>query len=363
MKSKFYFGFLAMAAIAATGCSSEVENAADLKGNAIEFGTYVGRDANSRATVLDLDGLKASGFGVFAYYTAQADYADGATANFMNNQEVKYVGTDWTYSPLKYWPNNPGDKVTFFAYAPYNVAGAVLTPDAGTITFTVADAVADQKDLTVSDASATKNLTKQAVTGKVNFNFKHVLARVGLNVEAMVDLVNGDGTGDADTDQPNGTLDDKTTIKVTKVELIGKFDNQAIINLGTSAWSDVAPAATDVIYTWEAANFVTSVADNVTTTKQQLNNANNYAMLIPQEVTGMTVKITYDVITTDENLTGGESKITNVITSAPFNFNFEQGKAYMFNLHLGMTSVKFSASVADWETGSEIVVNLPINNN
>ncbi|MGM9860110.1 MAG: fimbrillin family protein, partial [Muribaculaceae bacterium] len=212
MKSKFYFGFLAMAAIAATGCSSEVENAAELKGNAIEFGTYVGRDANSRATVLDLDGLKASGFGVFAYYTAQADYADGVPANFMKNQEVTY-STDWTYSPLKYWPNNPGDKVTFFAYAPYNVTGATLTPDAGTITFTVADAVAEQKDLTVSDASSTQNLAKQAFTGKVEFNFKHVLSRVGLNVEAMVDLVNGDGTGDVDTDKPNGSLDDKTTIK------------------------------------------------------------------------------------------------------------------------------------------------------
>ena len=35
MKSKFYFGFLAMVAIAATGCSSELENAAELKGNAI----------------------------------------------------------------------------------------------------------------------------------------------------------------------------------------------------------------------------------------------------------------------------------------------------------------------------------------
>ncbi|MGM9872151.1 MAG: fimbrillin family protein [Muribaculaceae bacterium] len=362
MKSKFYFGFLAMVAIAATGCSSEVENAAELKGNAIEFGTYVGRDANSRATVLDLDGLKASGFGVFAYYTAQADYADGATANFMNNQKVEFT-TDWTYSPLKYWPNNPGDKVTFFAYAPYNVSGAVLTPNAGTITFTVADAVADQQDLTVSDASSTKNLTKQAVADKVNFNFKHVLSRVGLNVEAMVDLVNGDGTGDADNNLPNGSLDANTTIKVTKVELIGKFDKEATINLGTSAWSGVDAPAGDVTFTWEAANFVTSVADNVTTTKHQLNNANNYAMLIPQSVTGMTVKITYDVITTDTNLTGGESKITNVITSAPFDFIFEKGKAYMFNLHLGMTSVKFSASVADWETGSEIVVNLPINNN
>ena len=84
-------------------------------------------------------------------------------------------------------------------------------------------------------------------------------------------------------------------------------------------------------------------------------------MIIPQNVTGMKVCVTYTVTTTDTNLTGGKSVIENVITSAPFNFEFAKGNAYMFNLHLGMTSVKFDASVSNWNTDSETVVNLPIN--
>ena len=51
-----------------------------------------------------------------------------------------------------------------------------------------------------------------------------------------------------------------------------------------------------------------------------------------------------------------------MITSEPFGFTFEAGKAYSFNLHLGLTSVKFSATVEGWdETTPGIVVNVPIN--
>ena len=58
----------------------------------------------------------------------------------------------------------------------------------------------------------------------------------------------------------------------------------------------------------------------------------------------------------------GKSTIVNDITSQPFNFNFEQGKAYNFVLHLGLTSVKLSAEVSGWdETNIDKVVNVPMN--
>ena len=37
----------------------------------------------------------------------------------MRNQKVEYVSSQWTYSPSKYWPLNPAEKLTFRAYAPY----------------------------------------------------------------------------------------------------------------------------------------------------------------------------------------------------------------------------------------------------
>ena len=359
MNKIYLCGILAMAAVASTSCSNEETRVNEPKSDAIEFGTYLGRDAESRASVFTTDNMKTAGFAVFASYTKQENFSN-QKMNFMYNQKVTLDGSAWKYSPLKYWPNNPGDKVSFFAYAPHNVNGAVTTDDEAQVTFTVQDAVANQQDLVV--ANALKNLTKQAITGNVNFTFKHVLARVGLNVEAMFDLVNSDVTGATDHNTENGSKATETTINVTKVELIGKFDKEGVIDLTSSSWSEVAAAAEDVIYTWQAANFVSSVADNVTTTKQQLNDAAHYAMIIPQNVTGMKVRVTYTVTTTDASLNGGNSAITNLITSDPFDFNFAQGYAYMFNLHLGMTSVKFSASVNDWnDPVTETVVNLPIN--
>ena len=360
MNKIYLCGILAMAAVASTSCSNEETRVNEPKSDAIEFGTYLGRDAESRASVFTTGNMETAGFAVFASYTGDSDFSN-QKMNFMYNQQVTYNVSAWKYTPLKYWPNNPGDKVSFFAYAPHGVLGAVNTPNEAQVTFTVQDAVANQKDLVVADAL--KNLTKQAITGNVNFTFKHVLARVGLNVEAMFDLVNDDATGATDSNKDNGTKADGTIINVTKVELIGKFDKDGVIDLTHSTWSDVAAAGEDVIYTWQAANFVSAVANDVTTTKQQLNDAAHYAMIIPQNVTGMKVRVTYTVTTTDASLNGGNSAITNVITSEPFNFDFAKGNAYMFNLHLGMTSVKFTASVSNWETGSQTVVNLPINFN
>jgi len=110
----------------------------------------------------------ANGFGVFAYYTGKETYSKAQYGydtsvkyqlkpNFMYNQRVYwdeaaptgYI-TNWTYSPIKYWPNEVqngdvddqdgntsndpaqgsdsyGGNVSFFAYAPYvfvNTTGA-----------------------------------------------------------------------------------------------------------------------------------------------------------------------------------------------------------------------------------------------
>lgn len=369
MKKVYLFGFIASAALAMTSCASDdtTENGGGNK-NAIEFGTYLGRDAQTRGAVTDNNTLTTNGFGVFATYTGTNDYSTNnysGKMDFMYNQQVTSSNGSWTYSPLKYWPNNDGDKLSFFAYAPYNVDGVTLSDKAKTgnptITFKVQDNVADQKDLTVD---AQTNQTKPAVSKNVTFTFKHVLARVGFNVEAMFDKVNTDATGSKDNKTDNGTKADKTTISVKSVKLIGKFDKTATIDLATSNWSDVADAADNVEFTWSTDDFDSKVASDVTTSKQQLNSVKNYAMIIPQNFTSKEVKIevTYTVTTTDDKLDGGKSEITNTVTSDPFAFNFEQGKAYMFNLHLGMTSVKFDASVSGWdETSDETVVNLPIN--
>ena len=93
-----------------------------------------------------------------------------------------------------------------------------------------------------------------------------------------------------------------------------------------------------------------------------------YFMFIPGTATTdkpLVVKITYYTTTDDENLADGYTRVENVITkkiSAADGLKFEAGKAYTLNLVLGMTSVKVSATVADWDDKTTSTqVDLPIN--
>lgn len=263
MKKNFYVGLIALTALTVTSCSNDdVVMQSPEVNKAIEFGTYVGRDAVSRGSVHTLETLAGTdnpGFGVFAYYTDEDDYVATSTAasegsaattasqcNFMYNQQVTGTSSttgegddavttySWTYSPVKYWPNDPDDKLTFFAYAPYDDADANAADDEvdnisfsaqdqmngdPVITFTVNNTVKDQTDLLFSK-SDTKNLVKNAegeggiyIDEKVNFQFAHALSRIGFTVKAIVDEVSA-GT-------PAETLDGNTTIVVKKVILSG----------------------------------------------------------------------------------------------------------------------------------------------
>ena len=366
--------------------------------NAIEFGTYVGRDAQTRAPVLDDAALKGTkdyykdGFGVFAHYTGTTAYATPTTTpNFMYNQQVKFADSKWGYTPVKYWPNNTGDLVSFFAYAPYGntnivVANAAVGDPA--LTFTVNGTVKDQADLVwgVNETGGLPflNQTKQSITGDIKFTFKHALARIGFNVEAMVDQVNGNETGAADSETTTGTIAVGTQIVVTKVELIGNFYASGALNLNNTtanvpSWTGAPGAPIERTFTLNAGadatasnfNDPTSVGlvtggktfgKNVTNAKATLNATDSYIMVIPQISVPVKIRVTYDVITKDDKLNTQQSKVTNVITSDPFAFTFAAGKAYSFNLHLGMTSVKFDADVSPWDiVGTGTVVNVPIN--
>ena len=72
-------------------------------------------------------------FGVFAFYQpgtvggVAGAWGDGSlwSPNFMYNQRVQFDGSDCAYAPLKYWPNNEENTITFWAYYPYEDAETV----------------------------------------------------------------------------------------------------------------------------------------------------------------------------------------------------------------------------------------------
>lgn len=170
---KSFLAITALAAMLFAGCTSSDElttlesiKTADNTPTPVQFGTYMGKTrAGSEGTITSAQLLaQKSGFGVFGYYTGASTYNDvqydngSATpvnfqdqaANFMFNQQI--TGTNeatpaWSYSPIKYWPNEVqngavdnqtaaatstgtyGGKVSFFAYAPYTGFPISLTTD------------------------------------------------------------------------------------------------------------------------------------------------------------------------------------------------------------------------------------------
>lgn len=73
----------------------------------------------------DINTLNKSGFGVFCYYSGTSNYSSATAPKaqdvVMNNVKVyRDNGSTaiWQYSPKRFWPS-AGNKLTFFAYAPY----------------------------------------------------------------------------------------------------------------------------------------------------------------------------------------------------------------------------------------------------
>ena len=133
MKKNLFFA-ATMAAMLAS-CSSDdlsvqtaYQQEAAVESQAVGFEAYTQRSQTRAgyAGVMENDKLKTEGFGVFAYYTDLNEYDQSIIPNFMYNQHVFNNGS-WTYEPLKYWPNEYGnkaisddvDKLSFFAYAPF----------------------------------------------------------------------------------------------------------------------------------------------------------------------------------------------------------------------------------------------------
>lgn len=259
---KSYLLLSAVALVMLGSCSDDAMNismdeALATKDVPVSFGTYTGKSATTRAgdtTPMTTTVMQTTGFGVFAYNTGSADYATGATPNFMYNQKVS--GSSWSYEPVKYWPNLKGAtddqspaaseangpaKLSFFAYAPYvdlTATGADLTNNIvemiaadGKVGTNVVDPYikymypADGKsvDLLWGTADPTNttgptaintaqtgkivnsgiakvnaDLQKQKNTGKVSFFFKHALSNIGgsaTTTNSSVPNPNSDETG------------------------------------------------------------------------------------------------------------------------------------------------------------------------
>lgn len=153
--------------------------------------TFAATVPETRAGAITTDNLRS--MGVFAYYTGSSEWTANNTPDFMYNQLVERPSNGpWGYTPVKYWPNTQGDKISFFAYAPHSSSNPSLTFEAVNnfkapkLNYTLPLTTEGQIDLLA--ATPRVNLTRQPSGGGVVFTMNHLLTRVAIFVQ------NGDGT-------------------------------------------------------------------------------------------------------------------------------------------------------------------------
>ena len=328
-------------------CSKEYSND-NARHIAFEIANSDGWNEMVRGEELNNTTLQTQGFGVFAYYTERGSWSASAATSpdFMNNTKVTSSdkGTSWQYSPIKYWPQDQRDRVSFFAYAPY-IDGNDLNDTK--IDFEVKTAVLDQIDLAWSNSS-TINLTKE--TEKVIFTFKHALARIGFTVTAK---------NDGEFPLRDGV---KITIQQITVGYGSGLYNKGTIDLHNAAdtpvWSDQSG---EVEYSITAANFVYKVAGGFVLTKdntasaQKLNGDDSYIMVIPQDFSTkkLNIYVKYKVELSSGNDIYNEYVNENVGT---VNVNLEAGNTYIINIitDLKKAEVDNSVNVTKWEDGGSV---------
>lgn len=351
---KIHYLAICLLATGLAACTQNEEIVSLENQKAITFDTYVGRDAATRASVINLNALKTSGFGVLGYYTETA-WAETATPNFMYNQKVS--GEDWGYEPLKYWPAD--GKISFFAYAPYDENAELSANNVAntpTLNYTVPATIAGQKDLLVAGAQ------KDQTGNTVNFTFKHALSRIGFGVKLADDF------------------DDATAIDFSKITLSADFYPSATLTLdldGNSKvqWANYGTAAS-ATYTLNNTDDATdNIADiALSTNTAAINNASSYLMVLPQDFSGvgdeMEITADFSLSTTDVNLVGNKFTADYSFTGKVA-LELEAGKAYTIVLVLGKTStggesiltpVEFSVDVVDgWADPTPKDYELPHN--
>ena len=370
------------------GCSqNEITEISPDANPAVGFSVYSG--VQTKGTEIKVEHLKP-GFGVFAYHTgadAWSTAGSTATPNFMYNQKVESAdGTNWTYTPVKYWPKDE-EKVTFFAYGPYStISGSGVTVPANTVagapklTFAIESTGDAPKmiDFVVAknETGKTQDCTHANSESGVAFTFQHVLSRLTFEAKPSVELSTTTGT--------KGT----TYVMVKSAKILHgtsspKFYKGGILDCADATWGTKTQATADynitnVLALADQTSIVTNTADKTngkydavkltSTTAVTLFTASEYLFLIPETAktgagTGtagdVTIQFEYDIVTVDTAVSKGYT-ITHHTTDAKLPTGaLKQGTAYKYTVEFGINEIKIlTPTVEAW--GAETTGNTTV---
>lgn len=381
MKKNYIMGVIACAALTMTSCSNDEIGGNNTKqGDPIEFGVYLGRDAQgSRGTIITTENLTK--FGVSAYYLTSV------TPDFMYNQAVNKSGDAWTYSPVKYWPTMENYGITFYAYAPHtdDANGFIKLPDnngIGVPVINVSLPTGDDADLKkmvdfVTDEEYHQMKTNGNNTSdKITFTFNHKMTRIGLKANVSKDVYNTDAANKTKVVirsielNAGGEFYTSAKYKYTEHDISGKsnpeywYDRKGDVKLNLKSilnWSgDWAISDKDIISSTNQGIALDG------TSEVNLFNENQYLFLIPAKdktnglkANSTSATITYDIITEDSNLEDGYSKTSATKTVYLPAGIMQQGKAYNLTFTIAVDQVKLDATVANWDTDTNSDINVP----
>lgn len=327
--------FLAIAAAAAlTACSKSEVIDSKYGNDMIGFETYLGRDAQTKASVTNTGNLTQ--VFVYGYYTGGDPWSAETKANLWSPMTLACNNGTCTVAEadVRYW-TNASDKYTFLAYAPAAIEN-VLTVSAEegknpTLTYNVPTVLTEQKDIlyAVPQIDRTKG-----DDGTVALQMKHALAR--LTVKAKV------------------TAAAPFEYHVKDVTLTGNFTKSAslvLANQTENACTWTSPAEENLNY-----NFYNTTA----LAKDDQANAlpvegidyagsEKYLMMIPKDFTSATDTKLLVKYTTYYRAGDLESAVYE--KEFPVTTNFEAGKAYAISLEFVQATdndIKFSVKVTDW---------------
>ena len=214
------------------------------------------------------------------------------------------------------------------------------------INFTVENTVTKQKDLLWANA---ENKTKDNIStdeNKVKFQFAHALSRLGYSVKLK------DAYSDA-------------TITLKKITLAGSATEPTKEAFYTKGTIDLSKTSSDAnLWTIstpaEKQNFNWFSATQALSTTVYNNPNTDYLFVIPQDFSQKTSGADELYVIVEYTIQTGTTAIMTSRVSSQIKKNFEQGKAYMINLTIGLTPIEFNADVTVWDE-SDKGYDIPLN--
>jgi len=354
---KSLFAILAVAACFAS-CSEVIDS--EVLDNPISFDNYVGKDATTRATVVQ--GVESVNVNAFLRPKAAATGKDNFRSNFMVNQAVNKVpdgdGFKWDYQPSKFWPaaDQVVDFVAWVPVANYTVGETTknnISVENATLTFTVPEEVKHQSDLLVAEAQMGVNRVAEGTNNEpVSLKFKHLLSRIGFEIVAT-----GIPTDDVNVVELvevslNGGFASKGEVDMTKDNTTG--NTLAIVtasdNVTTSQYK-----LTGTHFGWED-NRMTNATKEGDTLIGRRNSDDSYIMLIPDGNSPTHITVTYTITTKGPNndVTTDDTVVTNTAQFDLSGVTYEAGKAYKYIFKITLQSITFDVVETPWDEQDDI---------